>query len=273
VQSGALTADTLGNFHFYAPTSTAPYTVQIYGPSVAAPYVSTDQLVLVNVFPSTVTATAFLSPANTPALYTAGACSLSTNCTATLQSSPNALGGGNSNGLDVIVKAANAIGVGSGGNIQLNVGNQAGGGTQGVIKASGVFGQYNAINTVSNGIPSEYATVDLLAQTANIGSTTLYAVPALGAGLYRVSCYAIVTSVGTTSTLPTCTIGWTDKDNSTVQTLNLTATSTGNALTTFTQGTMVLDGKASTNITYSTTGYASSGSAMQYAIHIKVEAL
>jgi hypothetical protein len=146
------------------------------------------------------------------------------------------------------------------------------------FKNTATVGTYacTATNTwtlAGTGASLEYATVDLTAQTANVGSTTLYAVPASGAGVYRVSCYVIVTSVGTTSTLPSCVIGWTDKDNSVVQSFTLTPTNTGNTTTTFQQATMVLDGKASTNITYSTTGYASTGSAMQYAIHIKVEAL
>lgn len=38
-----LTADSLGNYHFYAKMSAGPYTVQIYGSQVATPYVLTDQ--------------------------------------------------------------------------------------------------------------------------------------------------------------------------------------------------------------------------------------
>ncbi len=46
---------------------------------------------------------------------------------------------------------------------------------------------YNGIGTVTNGQPAEYATVDLTARAAAITATTLYAVPAAGVGMYRVS--------------------------------------------------------------------------------------
>lgn len=138
----------------------------------------------------------------------------------------------------------------------------------------GTISKYNNISTVSNGVPSEVATVDLTAQTANIGSTTLYAVPSTGAGLYRISAYWIVTSVGTTSTLPSLVLGWTDRDNSTAQsTTTAPGTPTGNTLTTLAGLSSVISAKASTNLTYQTTNYASTGSAMQYALRIKVEAL
>src|SRR5258708_4115111 len=42
-QPGTLNADNLGNFHFYAPASAFPVTVQIYGPQVAAPFALLDQ--------------------------------------------------------------------------------------------------------------------------------------------------------------------------------------------------------------------------------------
>ena len=118
-------------------------------------------------------------------------------------------------------------------------------------------------------------TIDLTAQGANVASATLYAVPSSGAGLYRVSCYVVVTQAATTSsTLPSCVISWTDTDNSTVQSFTVTPTNTGNALTTLQQGVVYLDAKASTNITYSTTGYVSTGATpMQYAVHIRLEAL
>lgn len=118
-------------------------------------------------------------------------------------------------------------------------------------------------------------TVDLTAQGANIGSATLYATPASG-GLYRVVCYIIETTAATTSsTLPSCIIGYTDFDNSTVQSQTFSSASpTGNSLTTLNQSTVVFKAKGTTNITYSTTGYATSGAtSMQYAIHIRLEAM
>jgi hypothetical protein len=38
-----VTTDFLGNYHFYLSTSQVPYTLQVYGPQVAAPDVQTDQ--------------------------------------------------------------------------------------------------------------------------------------------------------------------------------------------------------------------------------------
>lgn len=134
---------------------------------------------------------------------------------------------------------------------------------------------YNAISTVSNGVPAEYGTVDLAAQGANIAATTIYAVPATGAGMYRACFYSVVTRVATTSsTLPSTSITWTDNDNGTAQSFTLTPTNSGNALITLQQACMVLNAKASANIQYSTTGFASSGTtSMQYALHGKIEAL
>lgn len=111
------------------------------------------------------------------------------------------------------------------------------------------------------------------AQTANIASTALVTSPT--AGRYRVSVYIVVTTAATTSsTLPKVTVTWNDADNGQAQTLDLTATNSGNALTTFAQGAALLNVGASANLNFSTSGYASTGAtAMQYAIHITVEAL
>lgn len=42
-QPNPITADSLGNFHAYVKSVNVPFTVQIYGPQVAAPYVLVDQ--------------------------------------------------------------------------------------------------------------------------------------------------------------------------------------------------------------------------------------
>ena len=123
--------------------------------------------------------------------------------------------------------------------------------------------------------PSLIDPIDLTAQTANIGSANIVPTPVNGA-VYKVTVYAIVTTVdGASSTLPSVVIGWTDSDNSTAQTVTLTATSpTGNTLTTFVQGEVRLHAKSSAAITYATTSYASGTPAtMQYALHIRCEKL
>lgn len=140
--------------------------------------------------------------------------------------------------------------------------------------------KYNGINLVSNGIPTEYATVDNTTATGNIGATTLYAVPSTGAGLYRLSYYVIVNRVATvSSTLPDLKFTWTDPDNSTAQAAGPfdSATPSANTLTTMYSGDVIISAKASTNIQYQvgvTTVYASSGAtSMQFSVHIRLEAL
>jgi len=90
------------------------------------------------------------------------------------------------------------------------------------IASSGKVSNYNGIATVSDGVPAEYATVDLTAQAAAITATTLYAVPAAGAGMYRVSWVAKVTTPATASSTLGGTNGfqllYTDQNDSVVVT-------------------------------------------------------
>jgi hypothetical protein len=159
------------------------------------------------------------------------------------------------------------------------------------IYANTTFGQYGGLQTYNNGVPVEYtAGVDLVAQSASIGTTTLYAVPSVtpmngvtGAGQYRVSWNTKVTTAATTSSSLNVTIVYTDPDGNTI-TLAAAGLSSAGAIaltpTNSVTSTGVLIGvpltlncKAGTNITYSTT-YASSGAtAMQYNLHIKLEEL
>lgn len=132
---------------------------------------------------------------------------------------------------------------------------------------------YNGVQTVSNGIPVEVAMVDANNQSANIGTSTLYAVPTNG--FYRVSIYISVLTAGTTSTMPSTTITYTDGNAGTnTHSTTTTATSTGNSVTTtFAQVSYILYAKAGTNITYAASGYASTGSAMTFALRMRVEVL
>lgn len=115
--------------------------------------------------------------------------------------------------------------------------------------------------------------IDLTAQGADIAPTTILT-PSVS-GVFRLSIYIIVTRVATTSSvLPAVTITWTDPDNSTPQSVVVTPTSAGNLLTTLQQVTFVVDADLSTAITYETNGFASvGGTSMQYALHIRAEAL
>lgn len=144
--------------------------------------------------------------------------------------------------------------------------------------------KYNGVSTVSGGTPAEYATVDLTAQTAAIGTTTLYAVPASGAGQYRLSWDAkVTTAAGTSSTLGALTIVYTDPDGNAV-TLTAAALQTGGVVaTTVTTNSvttaalvgipLTLNCKASTNITYAMAYASNAANAMAYNLHIKLEAL
>lgn len=136
--------------------------------------------------------------------------------------------------------------------------------------------QQDGSGNISAYVPTsaqEFPAVDLTTQAANIGATNLLA--AVAAGTYRIWAYIIVTQAATTSsTMPSVVISWTDKDNNTTQTLTLTATSAGNALTTFAQAGCMIDAIATSNIQYSTTGYVSTGATpMQYALHLRIEKL
>lgn len=145
--------------------------------------------------------------------------------------------------------------------------------------------QFNGIATTGNQLAAEYATVDLTAQTAAVATTTLYAVPSTGAGQYRVSWNAKVTTVGSvSSTLGGLTITWTDPDgvgqsivgpatHSTTP-ATLVTTDTGNTTTTLLIGVpLLLNCKASTNIQYAMAYASNAANSMNYNLHIKCEAV
>ena len=144
---------------------------------------------------------------------------------------------------------------------------------------SGSQGQPNGVATLNGAgkIPpaqTVYASSDVVTQAANIGATTIYAVPS--AGLYRVNAYAVVTQAATTSsTLPNVGILWTDNDTSVaLSSVNVTPTNTANAPGAFGNADIVISAKSGTNIQYQTSNYASSGATpMQYAVHLRVEYL
>lgn len=136
---------------------------------------------------------------------------------------------------------------------------------------------YNGIPTVDNGVPAEYAQVDLTGQTAAIAATTVYAVPSSGVGMYRVSYVAKLTTVaGTSSVLGGSTgfqVKYTDATDSVVTTTAASATSNLNTTQAQISGSIIVYAKASTNIQY-LIGYTSvADTEMAYNLHIKVESL
>ena len=145
----------------------------------------------------------------------------------------------------------------------------------------GKFSAYDGVSTVGAGIPSLVATVSLTGQTAAIGATTIYAVPAAGAGMYRISWIAGVTTAASTSSTLGGAIGlqarFTDVDDSVVKTttaINANAMiSSANSTGTACSATINANCKASTNLQY-LFGYTSSGATpMAYNLHINVEYL
>lgn len=151
-----------------------------------------------------------------------------------------------------------------------------------VAKVSGTLASYNGINLVGNGLASIVAKVDATAQTANITATTVYAVPGGGAGMYRMSCYTVVTTAATTSSvLPNCYMVFTDADTSAVQSVPICGAPAGNTVgligivaAVYGSCEAALNAAASTNIQYKTLSYTSvGGTAMQYAVHVKLQYL
>lgn len=143
---------------------------------------------------------------------------------------------------------------------------------------------YNNITTVSNGVPSELGTVDLATQSAAISATTAYTPTATG--LYRVSIYLQVTRAATTSSIlggaTGAVITYNDGDGNVAQSDTVALASTAGTIVTTSAtnttgtnltGTMVIYAKTGVAIKYAI-GYTSVGTtSMQYAAHLKVEAL
>ncbi len=119
------------------------------------------------------------------------------------------------------------------------------------------------------------AVVNLTAQQAAIGTTTLFTPTA--AGYFRFSCYVVLTQPATTSsTVGQCQVLYTDSDSNAAQTNPVISTSTNNANGTVPpKSGVIVDNtffaKASTPIQYNV-AYASVGATpMQYAVHIRLE--
>ena len=141
---------------------------------------------------------------------------------------------------------------------------------------------YNGLALVSNGLSTTIAKADLLGQTADIGSTSLFS-PLSNTGFYRLSYYVVVTQVATTSsTLPDLQITWSDQDSFTSMTFGPvdSTTPSANTLQTYYQGSVVINAISisfGNPIKYQlgvTTHYASSGATpMQYSAHFRLEVL
>lgn len=151
----------------------------------------------------------------------------------------------------------------------------AGGTTELDISNEGIITTYGSIATVSNGVPSELAVLDLTAQSAAKTATTLYATTSTG--MYRISWSATITTAGTTSVLGGTSgfqVLYTSPTDSVVKTTvaGNSVTSAANTTGTAVGGCEVVYAKTGTNIQF-TYDYTSTGTTMVYELHIKVEAL
>ena len=154
----------------------------------------------------------------------------------------------------------------------------------GLESQSGRITTYDAIATVSNGVPSELAMIDLTGQTSAKTTTTLYTPTATG--MFRISVYAKVTTVdGSSSSLggtTGLTIGYADGTDSIAQTLvaqlaketgSAAIVNSGNTTATKLLGSVIVFAQIGVPITYAFDYTSGTAGTMAYELHLKVEAL
>ncbi len=127
-------------------------------------------------------------------------------------------------------------------------------------------------------VPVVVATTDLTAQTAAIALTTIYTVPTSADGVYEVSFVSTITTAGTTSVLGG-TNGFQIKFTSPTDSVAKTSVarfvgdfSSANTTGTTCSGVRTAYAKAGTAIQYSY-DYTSTGTAMNYELHVRVKQL
>ena len=176
------------------------------------------------------------------------------------------------------------IRAGSGGNVSIAQGQLSIQTTKWNMDTTGKNTIYASINTVGQGIPAEYATVDLTAQSAAISATTVYT-PTV-TGWFRISVYLKVTTPASASSslggTTGVTITYTDGTDSVAQSVVVGLTSqtgtfvivnAGNSTTTVLYGDIAVYAKTGVAIQYAI-DYSSTGTtAMQYAARMRCEAM
>src|SRR5262249_4804774 len=119
--------------------------------------------------------------------------------------------------------------------------------------------RYNSAALAGQGFVTEASNADSTGLAADVSATPFSLGSGYGTGFYRVSFYLIVTQVATiSSTLPSLTITWQDPENGINQSQTFApASPTGNSLTTYLSGVLVLRNNfAAHGVLWSTTGYA-----------------
>lgn len=185
----------------------------------------------------------------------------------------NQTGGANGTVTDLLLSATETALVGTHNALDIGTGGTGGKFT---LTAAGVATKYANTTLVGQGVPSEIVTIDLTAQTAAITATNLTA-SAPRTGMYRISMSATITTAGTSSILGGTNgfqISFTSPTDSVAKT-----TVAGNSITSAanTTGTAIADtltvyAKTGTAISY-TFDYTSTGTAMTYELHLRLEAL
>ena len=116
---------------------------------------------------------------------------------------------------------------------------------------------------------SVVAKIGLTAQTANKAAYLTYTAPIQG--LYRVTNYIVAVNTATGGTLPAVTTVFTDQDSSVATTHTLASASTS-AAGTISEETYLAHVATAGTIVLATTSYAAgSGTALQYAVHSRIE--
>jgi hypothetical protein len=176
------------------------------------------------------------------------------------------------------------LGLSRGASLTLYIGNGSAGNATGSLGLTNIIQvgkttTYNNIATVSNGVPSELATVDLTGQTAPIAASTLYTPAATG--MFRISAYLKITTAGTSPALGPLTITYTDGTDSVAQSVVMhlqdqtgagVTSNSGNSTTSVLSGSLVAFAKTGVAIQYAValTGTVGTGA---YEVHLKCEAL
>jgi len=141
--------------------------------------------------------------------------------------------------------------------------------TLSLATTSGKIQTYLGITTVASGVPAIFAQ-SISTQNATFGPSTLYAVPAAGAGQYRLTYYIFTSTVGNNVTA-NLQFGWTDP-TATAQTVTESGTVAVQTLGSFIQGVQVVQANASTNITFAGTFSGGAGGGL-VTYQIRVEFL
>lgn len=133
-----------------------------------------------------------------------------------------------------------------------------------------IAGLYLSVGAGYLPIPSSVvAKLGLTAQTANVAAALTYTAPVTG--LYRVSNYIVASNTATGGTLPAVTTVFTDSDSAVATTHTLASASTS-AAGTISEETYLAHVKVGGTVVLATTSYAAgSGTALQYAIHSRIE--